>query len=36
MQTEFGGTRFRDQTVTGRKWAEVDDLEPIYLGKYRF
>ena len=22
MQTEFGGTRSRDQNVTGRKWAE--------------
>ena len=38
MQIEFGGTRSNvtGQNVTGRKWAEMDDLEPIYVGKYRF
>ena len=30
MQTEFGGARPRDQNFTGRKWAKVDEFEPIY------
>ena len=36
MKTELGGTQSRNQNFTGRKWAKVDEFEPIYLGNYRY
>ena len=34
MQTEFGDTRSRDQSVTGRKW--VENLKKIWVPKLGF
>ena len=35
-QTEFGGTRSRDQMLQAENEQKVDDFETIYLGNYRF